>query len=369
MVKSLRALIGEKKPGERLENDRELARRFQVSSVTVRAAMMELSGQGYVRRRVGSGTYVADRTAETHLAIVGPEALLQPSRFPFPSAVTMRLMAELSAKSLSYRLYLVPPSQNQEELPGWPQPIHLGACGLSEEISQGRINGLFSVNIGCNNGWTAELEKQHVPVVGVSEDISFRRRVVTDFEPYIRQAVRYLARFGRKRLALLSWHHDPLHRLGREDPRLSIFKDELERSGLPFNELWVRNDATPADASSGWEDFREIWSAPCSEKFDGLVVVDDLLFQGAASAILRAGIQVPRDLQIVTHWNKGSGLLCPFPVARYEFDPADAAREAIALLQGARAAGFEPEVSRLQACWHTEGQFVLGETSLEATSA
>ena len=46
------------KPGQRLPSTRELARRFKIHSNTVSAAYRELSEQGWVDLRAGSGIYV-----------------------------------------------------------------------------------------------------------------------------------------------------------------------------------------------------------------------------------------------------------------------------------------------------------------------
>jgi GntR family transcriptional regulator, N-acetylglucosamine utilization regulator len=49
---------GKWKPGDQLPTEDELAGRFQVSKITVRHALRELSGQGYIRREQGRGTFV-----------------------------------------------------------------------------------------------------------------------------------------------------------------------------------------------------------------------------------------------------------------------------------------------------------------------
>jgi GntR family transcriptional regulator len=59
------------KPGQKLPSTRELARRFQIHSNTVSAAYRELSEQGWVNMRAGSGIYVRkfnqDKTIEAQL--------------------------------------------------------------------------------------------------------------------------------------------------------------------------------------------------------------------------------------------------------------------------------------------------------------
>ncbi len=52
---------GQWKPGEALPPERDFAESFGVSRLTLRKALQRLEAQGLVRRRQGSGTYVAPR--------------------------------------------------------------------------------------------------------------------------------------------------------------------------------------------------------------------------------------------------------------------------------------------------------------------
>jgi DNA-binding GntR family transcriptional regulator len=51
---------GTLRPGEQLPYDREIADQYGCSIVPVKAAMDELSIRGYVDRRQGKGTFVAE---------------------------------------------------------------------------------------------------------------------------------------------------------------------------------------------------------------------------------------------------------------------------------------------------------------------
>jgi len=64
VVKQLKELItsGELKPGEKLPSERELAKSFGVSRVSVRQALTVLETLGLIERKVGGGTFnVADK--------------------------------------------------------------------------------------------------------------------------------------------------------------------------------------------------------------------------------------------------------------------------------------------------------------------
>jgi DNA-binding LacI/PurR family transcriptional regulator len=76
---------------------------------------------------------------------------------------------------------------------------------------------------------------------------------------------------------------------------------------------------------------------------DGVIITDDTMTRGALLAMARQGIQPGRDLQLVCHSNRGTGvLLDDEQVIRVEFDPAEVVRRLFALLETLMA-GREPE--------------------------
>jgi len=52
---------GNLRPGDRLPSENQLVRQFDVSRMTANRALKELSSDGYIFRRAGLGTFVADR--------------------------------------------------------------------------------------------------------------------------------------------------------------------------------------------------------------------------------------------------------------------------------------------------------------------
>ncbi|WP_433244587.1 PLP-dependent aminotransferase family protein [Streptosporangium sp. CA-135522] len=61
LVTSLRALLAELSPGDRLPSSRDLVQRYRVGPVTVSQAIAMLAAEGAVVTRPGSGTFVASR--------------------------------------------------------------------------------------------------------------------------------------------------------------------------------------------------------------------------------------------------------------------------------------------------------------------
>ena len=62
-----RIASGDLRPTDRVPSENELVETTGVSRMTANRALRELTSEGYVERRAGSGTYVADLKATSHL--------------------------------------------------------------------------------------------------------------------------------------------------------------------------------------------------------------------------------------------------------------------------------------------------------------
>src|SRR5262245_24188124 len=67
LTETLLELVESLSPGERLPSQTELMRRYQVSDRTVLRSLEDLRRGGWIVRRRGSGTFVADPKARLHL--------------------------------------------------------------------------------------------------------------------------------------------------------------------------------------------------------------------------------------------------------------------------------------------------------------
>lgn len=81
-------LDGRLRPGERLPATRDFARQYDVSRGTTVTAFEQLQSEGYLRTRVGAGTFVNERLPARHSAA------------PKPPAVARRLPAPLTGLAL-----------------------------------------------------------------------------------------------------------------------------------------------------------------------------------------------------------------------------------------------------------------------------
>lgn len=73
-------MAGRSPPGVRLPSETELARTFATTRTTVRQALARLMTDGLIVRRMGSGTFVADRRIEGHIEAQRPQSFEEQMR-------------------------------------------------------------------------------------------------------------------------------------------------------------------------------------------------------------------------------------------------------------------------------------------------
>jgi DNA-binding LacI/PurR family transcriptional regulator len=291
-------ILAHLQPGARLASEAELARRFRVSVLTLRQALSVLAHAGMIERRHGSGTYVSDHQQRKGVAI-GTVSHRGQNSNAFQTRLFLLLSELFRREGYRCRSYVAPLGF----LEGWAE--------LAEDVEYGRVAGAAFVAMNAESIEVPFAEKS-VPFVGGASGVS----VVLDYADLARRGVRHLAEQGCRKIALMQW--------AASGPPTSTaytaFRAAMRDCDLPIRPEWIRQCEPPETSGTGWRNFREIWSARGDEKPDGLLVTDDFLFHEAAMAILDAHIDMPRQLRIVTHANKGSGLTYPFPVSRLEVD-------------------------------------------------
>jgi len=102
---------GSRPPGSRLPTENELVQLYHVSRVTVRKALDELSQQGYLERRSGKGTFVAEKRLQRGLSGVIRFSEVCRRMGCEPGGRTVRLSLEIASKKDAEQLQLPENSQ------------------------------------------------------------------------------------------------------------------------------------------------------------------------------------------------------------------------------------------------------------------
>ena len=309
LADELRTELQAATPGERVESMGAIAARFDVSVNTARMALVLLQHEGWVDLRHGSGTFVSERSRVRHVGVLIELDVSHPRASQFHLRVGQELREFLGRNGTPARLYL-----------GRTQPgrhaLEITCPEFHEELEAGRMCAVAGVTAPWSRTWLAPIERLQLPLVGLWSDV-FPYRVDLDYRDMVSRGTGYLLAQGCRKLALMGWG-------STTQSLIRDFRNALEQADAQSREAWIRTDLHPSLPGAGWAEFRELWAA-FEEKPDGLILLDDMLFDDVKTAILEIGVRVPDQLKLVTHANKGSGLTAPFPFARAEFDPDECA--------------------------------------------
>lgn len=297
-------LLSRHQPGDCLPSINQLSSVYQVSPMTLRAALSILSQQGYVDIRHGSGTYVSDLNHQRHVALVWGLDIAQPQSF-FRPHVVQYLRSELWRQGIRSRIYLSYSGNGPEDCPD-----------LVQEIGADRVRCAIVLNGLKHSAANRLLEEKKVPVIGLWGGGEYF--VMPNYEEFIREGVRRLAAAGRQRIAMIEWNNGA--REAHDSPHFGVFRQAMAEHSLEVNEAWYRNDIFPNLRGAGWSLFRELWMAD-RVKPDAVLVTDDMLFQGVQTAIEEMNISVPDQLRVVTLGIKDSAEPCVIPAEVAEVDP------------------------------------------------
>lgn len=333
-------------PGVPLPPVPELMAELSSSRVTLDKVYNLLEQQGLIERKWRKGVFVADRLTTTgEVAIVLKRTLLDPG--------ASRTYA-LACSGLRGALH--------DFNPKWAVKLHLGEGTVSdlemftfldllEPTVLPRLRGVLSFH--SLQAMEAKLAAADVPVVYVGTSAPWGPGVFLDHDRMVRDGIRRLAEAGCRRVALLwSWMIGQPTKGGEGEVAAAAAAD----CGVEFREEGIGHDLGGWTERHGYELFMRLWWQP--ERPDGVMVVDDVLCHGVLRAIQELRVNLPGDLRLVTHANRGIDFPYPRPVSRVEFDLNEWTGKAVKMLETRIRGGCpEPTAEYVQATW------IKGETT------
>ncbi|MCC6581186.1 MAG: GntR family transcriptional regulator, partial [Phycisphaeraceae bacterium] len=308
-------MVQQCRPGQRLPGVGALARQFQAGTTTVRLVLAQLIQEGLVESRNRSGTYVAQRTGPAPIGILSVVDVFPAEGSRYFLFLLGNVRRELERRGLSYRLYLG--CYRPWELPV-ERNYQLGTMppeSFMHDLRAGRLGGVIAVDCGESAAWLPEFRKGSTPMVGMgffSRMPSFVR-----LEDHIPLAVQRLAERGCRRLAMMSWRDEHPRSAHWLTARV-VFTEAARRLGLPVESAWINDDFHPARHNAGASALRELWVAR-REKFDGLIIADDVLARSALPALAQMGLG-PNRLSVVSHALGGDPRMAPWPIDWLKMD-------------------------------------------------
>ena len=341
IIAGLRAKIvcGDIPPAGRLPTRRELGWQYGASLPTVQQALDVLAHDGFVKARGTLGTFVVD--APPHLSRY---ALVFP-RHPGSPEPWHRFWTALTNEAM-----VIDRTGPQKV------PVFYGLDGrtdtadyrdLLHEVQSHTLAGLIFATQPSLLAGTPLLEAEGVPRVAIMgpgwESLEIPN-IDLDHESFVTKALDYLASRQRKRIAVFT--------VAGGMPRSEEFSAALEARGMSTRPWWRQLvPFLPPECAS---QVAMLLAHPHqSERPDGLIIDDDNLVESVTSGLVRVGVRVPEDMEIVGHCNFPWPTPSVVPVRRLGFDSRQTLRACIASIDAQRR-GKKPKTVRISALFEDE---------------
>jgi len=341
-------------PGDRLPSDAALAEICGVSRVTAHKALAELRRLGLVTRNGRNGTSVSaqERQSTGRVALVLDQVALQRD---FPRTDLLAGIHEGLGQfgNLLWCDSERDPERERNFLQRMPKETDGILCWPT---------GHAKSNVVLN-----DLTKRRVPLVlldRVPKDVQ-AHAVVSDSSGATHHAMSHLIERGHRRIGLLSFDKPNVSTV---QERVGGYAQVMEENGLPTNGLYRR---FPASLEFGDSEFfsQAVYDAvftlvKSSEPATALFCIQDMFCAAAMDAVMRIGLSIPEDLEIVAFndWPLHM-LLRPWQVHRIYTRATDIGRIAAkVLLSQIGGEWTEPSVHRVPA------DFVLADAGINPPS-
>ena len=297
------------KHNDKLPNTAELAKRFDVTISTVQQGLGRLVEKGLLKRSPKLGTFVNTSKESRCVAVAfGFDPFDLESRF--------------------YSLYYHS-LEKALEARGMAGIRHFGLMGegfapalrrLKSDLEEGRCSCVLAISHS----------QEFMAWARVQRLAACFTQVLPDLRKSAYDGMRHLLDRGYRRIAFVSMCNGyDTWVLGEE--RKALAKAYGEK-GLPFANDSILNWGTSADEA--YRKTVEFFSkTPKREWPDAIFCHHDVLTKGVLIALSELGIEIPGDIALATHANKGDGFMFHVPLTRIECDPEKMAVETVAFIE------------------------------------
>jgi GntR family transcriptional regulator, arabinose operon transcriptional repressor len=325
--------LGRFRKSGRLPSDRDLAKEFGVSYMTVRRAVNQLVSDRVIERRSRRGTFICQ-----------PAALR--------SKKEMRLNIICTAQESQTEDRFIQLSMEHAKKIGWATKV-IRVSKEDEKLAANAILGpdCSLVHMNPYFGWTTVSQAlvaaaDRTALIGMRMDEQGVLSIIGDDARSMRMSIQYLADAGHTRTGLV------IHHPGLRPARLRMAAWNAEQRNQWSTEE-IRNRLIIVDippyASHAERAYDAVSKYLASGKCDvtALICINDWVGLGVMAACRDAGLSVPSDMSIICLSNTEFSRLAAIPMTCAEINRAESIDIAFKLLNQ-RLSGELPEWDCLQ---------------------
>lgn len=343
VLSGLRSQIidGHYKPGQRFPTFDEMCEQFQVSRAVLQQAVGTLRRDGFVKTVSRQGMYVS-----MHPPHLCRHALIFPgneNRLGYTRLFKALLdAAEGVARNNPDRQYAVYPGALE------PESNSIVRRQVMEDIRNRRLVGVILAPGAMRFLETCpQIEEMDFPRVFLGESSYWGTKptVSADTVMFYRRALEALARQGRKHVAII-------HMAGTSS---EINHEELYASaGLEYHESWIQYVGRRSYPESIQHLLLLLFDSCSTKCLDGLIIADDNLVDHAMAGLMRTGLRVGQDLDVIaySHWPWRDP--CVLPIRRLGFDIGEMMERSMNVLQNLHNGQPVPDAQLIPAVFEEE---------------
>jgi DNA-binding LacI/PurR family transcriptional regulator/DNA-binding transcriptional regulator YhcF (GntR family) len=323
-------------PGSRLPSRREIIQQFGASSVTVQRAMDNLMRDGFAYSDGRNGTFVVE-----HPPHLGRYGLLLPSH-PSDSSrwrrFTTVMVSEASRLISGPRRTLA----TYYDINGHPDSEDYQQ--LLRDLRGHRLAGLINIGDPTVLAGTPLLGHDAPPRVAFMESPSLPDTPALwhDHYSFIDQALDYFRKRGRRRIAIIAGEF-PGDAAFRQYVVSSLSALDMFHPQYWFQSVFVGHPQLATNVA-----WLLLHGAP-DERPDGLIISDDNLVESAIAGVMKSGVAVPADLDVVVHANLPWTAPLAIPTHRIGYPISRTLEVALDLIDRQRRGEQVPRITRIPA--------------------
>jgi GntR family transcriptional regulator, arabinose operon transcriptional repressor len=312
---------GRLEPGSLIPSEAELLERFDVSRPTLVRSFQDLVREGWVHRKQGKGTFVADRAARL-LDLAAPDAT------SVPLFVHSRVVRQVGdAKEVL--IHLMRGVQTALEDAGYSLVMRsipdITAAEIDKFLGARAPGPALVVEPSSTPLLWNELRSRGWNAWAILDKVDDGNCVYIDQEYSGYLAARYLLNKGCRNVALLNG--PPAVYWGFK-ARLAGYQRALAEFQIPFRPELALEGAHVVDSEAGRAMLRSLVEA--KQTFDGVIGASDGKAIGAMMAAEEAGLEIGRDVQFVSIDNTVAEF-APHPLSSVKMAFEEAGRLAASL--------------------------------------